>query len=40
MKIVEYVRKKDNKTYYQGYINYMDTNHSFLSFDSALIASL
>ena len=35
--IVEYIDKKDNKTYYHGYINYSDTNHSYSSLDSALI---
>ena len=38
--IVEYIDKRDKKTYYHGYINYSDTNHSYLSLDSALIGCI
>ena len=38
--IVEYIDKRDKKTYYHGYINYIDTNHSYLSLDSALIGCI
>lgn len=38
--IVEYVNQKDNKTYYHGYINYTNTNCSYLSLDSALIGCI
>lgn len=38
--VVEYVHKKKNKTYYHGYIHYRNTNHSYLSLDSALIGCI
>lgn len=38
--IIEYIHKKENKTYYHGYINYSDTNYSYLSLDSALIGCI
>ncbi len=38
--VVENVRKKENKTYYHGYINYHDTNNSYSSLDSALIGCI
>ena len=38
--IVESIRKKENKTYYHGYINYQDTNNSYSSLDSALIGCI
>ena len=38
--IVEYIDKRDKKIYYHGYINYSDTNCSYLSLDSALIGCI
>ena len=38
--IVEYIDKKNNKTYYHVYINYLDTNNSYSSLDSALIGCI
>lgn len=38
--IVEYIDKRDKKTFYHGYINYNDINRSYLSLDSALIGCI
>lgn len=38
--IVEYIDKRDKKTFYHGYINYSDINRSYSSLDSALIGCI
>ena len=38
--VVKYIDKKENETYYHGYINYRDTNNSYSSLDSALIGCI
>ena len=38
--IVESIKNNESKTHYHGYINYIDTNTSYSSLDSALIGCI